>query len=88
MKTGKVIIEGNDKLLKVVAGMIIRRLAENMESSEVVRKFVEDSLPEGLLDPYEARSEEFPLMKGSQWYQDFGNFVAEVEAKRDELNAP
>lgn len=88
MKTGRLIVEGNDKLLKVVAGMVIRRLADNLESPGVVKKFIADSFPEEILNPYEARSDEFPLGSGSQWYQEFGMFVAEVEAKRDELNAP
>lgn len=89
---GNVIIKGNDKLLKVVAGMIIRRLVAYIQDRDpkIKDQFLADSIPEGILKEYgfETSAGWFPEVPGSQFYKEIGTFISEVEAARDDCGDP
>lgn len=85
---GKLIIEGRDKILKVVAGKIITGLSADNDTSGSREELIAMFFPRESAGPDTVLVRDFPCEQGSQWEASFGEYVGIIEVERDKMNAP
>lgn len=85
---GKLIIEGRDKILKVVAGKIITRLSTDIDTSGNREELLATFFSRESAGPDTVFVRDFPCEQDSQWEVNFGEYVGTIEVERDKMNAP
>jgi len=80
---GRIIVEGMHKALKIVAGMIIYQLLQEVPDYDTRRVRLKHFMPAVSQDASE-NSQEFPVTsEGSQWQANFSKYVTALESMRE-----